>query len=201
MLPPSRSARVLIVLLIAVLAVAALAAVSPAKSRAAGDSTVPPPPSMIPTPIGGPPNPPTPVATATSAAPGPTPTATHVSAASLVFTLDAARVSPVNDKGDRKGLTKVRRGQTVWLMMYFTVKSVPKATQRVTTYQLSHSGKPVYHASYKGTESAKDIGEYSRYVPVTLGATLAPGRYHFVALLTIGTKTQKRSWSFDLVKG
>jgi|SRR5579884_488212 len=193
--PPPRTIRLLIVAIALAIAVIGLILAAPTRGRAAGDATPPAPPTMVPTPIGAPPGPPTPASTAPSA----TATATAVTSPRAIFSLDAARVSPVNDKGDRKGLTKARSGQTVWLMMYFTIKYVPHPTSRVTAYRLSYGGKTIYHASYSGRISSSDTGRFSRYVPVKLGATLAPGRYHFAAQLKIGSKSEKRWWSFDLV--
>ena len=193
--PPPSATRLLIVATGLAIALIGMMLAAPTRGHAAGNATPPAPPTMIPTPIGAPPGPPTPASTAPSA----TATPTAVTSSNAIFSLDAARVSPVNDKGDRKGITTAKRGQSVWLMMYFTVTFVPRQTSRVTTYRLSYGGKTIYRASYSGKITSSNTGRFSRYVPVKLGTTLAPGRYHFVAQLKIGSKSQKRWWSFDLV--
>ncbi|MGH2448954.1 MAG: hypothetical protein ACRDFS_10190 [Chloroflexota bacterium] len=172
-------------------------------SRTLADpSTPPPPPTYVPTPIGGPPAPPTttaslngtPVATAT-------PTKTSVSTAKgLIFSLDAARVSPVNNPGNLAGLTAVRRGSVVWLMMYFRVVHVPKTLTRLTTYQVTYRGHTVFKVVYRGAVKRGQSGRFSRYAVYHVPKGLPFGRYHYRADLRIGNANRTRRWSFTLGK-
>lgn len=181
----------------------------------AAPSTPPPPPTFIPTPIGPPPPPPTmtptaaPVSTATStpvttstasASPTPTVTATANPAASLSFSVDAARVSPLNNPGDLQGLADVKPGTKVELMMYYTIKTLPKTVTRVTTYTVLAQNKPVYQVAYKNPEKAHDVGHFSRYTVYTIPKSLPYGPYVFRASLQLGTKARAATWKFRVAK-
>jgi hypothetical protein len=178
----------------------------------AADATPPTPPTYIPTPIGSPPPPPTftPTATAvsgsvtvtpvTTPAPGtatPAPTATAVKK-TLSFSLDAARVAHINNPGNFSGLSSVKRGNPVWLMMYFTVHSVPHKETRTTTYAILRGAQTLYKVAYKGTVKTADIGRYSRYQLFTVPGTLPYGKYTFKATLKIGTVSRSKSWGFSV---
>lgn len=174
----------------------------------AADSTITPPapPTFIPTPIGSPPPPPTSIASPTPAPAAsdtavPTVTATGGPTATTVaevydFSLDAARVARPNTPGNFSGLASVRKGSTVWLMMYYTVRSLPSKATRTTTYEIDRQGKTVYKVAYRATMKKSDLGRFSRYQVFTVGQGLAFGRYSFRASLAIGKVRQSRSWPF-----
>jgi hypothetical protein len=167
----------------------------------------------VPTPIGPPPSPPTATPTATppppptstpsptsaGGSPTPTPTATQSPvAASLNFSLDAARVSKVNDPGDLRGLASIKPGSTVWLMLYYTVGHLPKKMKRVTTYQVLFKGKVVYKVTYASTAKPSELGRFSRYTPYTASASLPFGSYVFRATLAFGKRSQNTHWNFSI---
>ena len=168
----------------------------------AEDLTPPAPPSYIPPTIGPPPGPPitsspTPVPTATPTA---TATATPAPGGSLSFSLDAVRVSRVNNPGNLSGLVAVRPGSKVWLMMYYTVKSVPKNTQRVTTYSIQFKGRTIFKVAYKGSLKRTDTGRFSRYAVYSVPRTLPFGSYTYQGALTVGKKVKTKSWKFSIAK-
>ena len=161
-------------------------------------STPVPTRTPIPTPTS------TPVPPTDTPVPSPVTTATPVSTpspAALRFSLDAARVSNPHNPGNLKGIDHVRRGEKVWLMMYYTVSSVPKAVTRVTAYQIRAGSAVVYHVSYKGTQKVGEVGHFSRYSAYTIPKNIPYGMYSFQAQLKLGSsKTQSLSWSFAVVR-
>jgi len=184
--------------LLAIGAVVLILRASPPPNVAASDP--PPPPTFVPTPIGPPPGPPVPTSTATpaatastSATPGATTTATPTA---LQFSLDAARVAKVHNRGDFRGLLAVRRGSTVWLMMYYTLKSLPKQMTRLTTYTVKYHGKILFQISYKAPIKSADVGRRSRYTVYTIPRTASFGSYVYSAALQIGKRRQTKSWKF-----
>lgn len=184
----------------------------------AAPSTPPPPPTYIPTPIGPPPPPPTMTPTATAiptataaltasptaaasatATPGASPTATKA-VALVAFSLDAARVSPLNNPGNLKGLAAVKPGTKVELMMYYTIKTLQKNVTRVTTYTILAHAKPIYQVAYKTPQKAGDVGRFSRYTVYTVPKGLAYGPYVFKASLQLGSKSRSAAWKFRVAK-
>jgi hypothetical protein len=182
------------------------------QSGLAAAATPPLAPTYIPTPIGQPPPPPTFVASPTTATGGATatPAATSATAIStpaptatavrnrLSFSLDAARVSRINNPGNFAGLSSVKRGSRVWLMMYFTVHSLPHKETRTTTYALMRGAQTLYKVAYSGTVKTTDIGRFSRYQSFTVPGTLPYGKYTFQATLTIGSVSRSKRWSFSV---
>jgi len=162
-----------------------------------------PNPTYLPGAIGTPPPPPT-------FTPGPsTPlpvTATPVGTATttvtqhLNFTLDAARVSQVGDKGDLAGLAAIKPGTRVWLMMYYTVRSLPRNMTRVTTYTVTFGKQTVYSRSFKTTIRRTEIGRFSRYDSYTVPPALPYGKYAFRATLVIGKTSRAKNWKFRVAK-
>jgi hypothetical protein len=118
----------------------------------------------------------------------------------LSFSLDAARVSRENTPGDLSGLAAVTRSSRVWLMMYFTVKSVPKALKRITTYTIRFQRRTIYQAVYQSAQKTSDLGRYSRYVAYTFPASLPYGTYAFRAKLSIGGITESKTWPFRVAR-
>lgn len=164
-------------------------------------------PQAMPSPIGNPPGPPTstPVATPVSTAPATTPVATGTPAATAVthtlsFSLDAVRVSKPGNNGDLSGLAAVRPGTKVWLMMYFTVRSLPRKETRVTTYTIQYNGKTVYTKSFQGQMKRTEIGRFSRYTVYDVPRTFPYGRYVFRATLNIGRASHAKGWKFRVAR-
>lgn len=182
-----------------------LASHSSAGRGLAAQLTPPPPPGTVPTPIGPPPAPPTPTPTPGPAATvtqtpsvSPTATATSTTRAALSFSLDAARLSKVNDPGDLRGLVAVRPGSRTWLMMYFTLRNVPRKMTRITTYVVQFQGKVIYKVSFKGSIKRGESGRYSRYATYTIPPSAPYGRYVYQASLVIGRKSKTKSWKFSV---
>lgn len=177
-------------------------------SVARGLAAAPPPPApptFVPTPIGPPPGPPTRTPTpGTAPAPTPPPTApatvTPTTVAGTSFSLDAARVSQVNNPGNLIGLAAVKPGSKVWLMMYYTVRTLQKSVSRVTTYSIKYKGKVVYKVAYNTTMKRTELGRFSRYTAYSVPASLPYGPYVYRARLTIGMKSQSKSWKFSVAK-
>lgn len=171
-------------------------------SSAAHAAPPPPPPTFVPTPIGPPPSPPTPVPTASAptATPAATPQPTAVVYKVINFSLDAARVSTLHNPGNLKGLATVKRGSTVELMMYYTLHALPRKAMRITTYEVQYRGRTVYRVSYKGTESGKALGRFSRYALYKVPASLPYGKYIYRATLKLGNRSQTANWSFSVGK-
>lgn len=166
-------------------------------ARAAA-STPPPPPAYLPTPVGPPPAPPTPVGTATTATATAAPTAT--ASAPTAFSVDAVRVSKRNNSGDMSGLEAVTPGSTVWLMIYYTIKNLPRAAMRVDTYRVSSPGKNVFRAVYKEKTKAHSSGRFSVYTVWNVPRHLAFGRYTLFAVVALGKQREAGSWNFSVAK-
>jgi hypothetical protein len=213
---PSRRITAAIILGLGAGLVTVVSAVGPrfgAEHSLAADATPPLAPTFVPTPIGNPPAPPTftpgttasptAVTTATSVATVGGATTTPVATATAIikkvaFTLDAARVAHINNPGNFAGLIAVKRGKPVWLMMYYTVESIPKSETRTTTYTILQGGKTLYKVAYKGTVKSSELGRFSRYQVFTVPATLPFGKYSFRATLTIGSVTKTKTWPFTV---
>jgi hypothetical protein len=193
-----------------VLVFAAFARFGPTGGYAApvSSSSPPPPPTFVPTPIGPPPGPPsatatpttrliTPVGTSTASV---TPTAAPTSSNKLSFSLDAARVSKPNNPGNLVGLAAVKRGSKVWLMMYYTVRSLPKTMTRVTKYSIAYRGKTVFQKSFQTKIKRTEIGRFSRFWPYAVPPSWPYGAYIYKARLTIGKISRTKSWKFTLAQ-
>jgi hypothetical protein len=189
-----------------------------ARHSFAAPATPPPPPTYVPTVIPAPPSPPTP--TPTTAPATAVPSATPVASASAsavaspaisptsaptptavvqkVFSLDAVRVSKLNNPGDLAGLTAVRPGSHVWLMIYYTLHSLPHAYSRVATYDILAGSKLLYRVVFRATEKHGTNGRFVKYTIYHLPSTLPFGTYQFRAALAIGHATQTRVWAFKL---
>jgi hypothetical protein len=145
---------------------------------------------------------PAPVATETATAsgtltPSPTPAATTAPAA-LAFSLDAARVARVNNPGNFSGLSAVKRGTRVWLMMYYTVSNISHSSNRLTTYRVGYRGKTVFNIAYKTKIKTSERGRFSRYQVFDVPSTLPYGHYTFHATLSIGNRSQSKGWHFTV---
>lgn len=171
---------------------------------ATATATSPPTPTLTPT------QPPTPTATATpTSTPTPIPTATPTAIPTatpttiprpLAFSLDAARVSKLSDRGNHKGLNFARLGQKVNLSLYYTVTGLPKAATRVTTYEVLHATRTVFKAVYRGTQAAKDLGSFVRYIPYRIPPGLSADLYTFRATIKIGPISRSSTWTFAVVR-
>lgn len=175
----------------------------------AAEATPPLPPTYLPSPIPGPPNPPTAIPSPTSTVVTPLPSATPVATARITptavaairFTLDAARVSHVNNPGDLSGLAAVRPGTKVWLMMYYTVTSISKNLTRTVTYELQTKGKTFYRSIFKTTAKVSDgTGRFSRFDEYQFARTQPYGDYALKVTLTMGSQTQTTVWKFSIAK-
>jgi len=214
-LPRLSHARSFIAVVFAVilpLAAVGLALLSPAGARhglAAGNP--PPPPTFVPTVIPPPPPPPTPTSAPPTATPLASPTATATvnpttvpsaaptaTAIPSLYSLDAARVSKLHDPGDLAGLTAVRPGSHVWLMIYYTFHSLPHAVSRVATYDILGGTRLLYRIAYRATEKAGTSGRFVKYTVYHLASTLPFGDYRFRATLAVGGRTQVKTWKFRL---
>jgi hypothetical protein len=144
------------------------------------DTPIPPTPTAIPT------------ATATATATPPPP---------LKFTLDAARVTLPKLENKRQGTDQVTRGQKTSLVMYYTIRSMPKAVKRVTTYRINDAaGRTVFGVTFPpGTEDRN--GQFARYTAYTVPTNLPFGVYRYRATLTLGKSSQTRTWLFAVVRG
>ncbi len=142
------------------------------------------------------PVPPTATNTAT-----PTATATATPPPPLKFRLDAARVTLPKLENKRQGTDQVTRGQKTSLVMYYTIKSMPKAVKRVTTYQIRDaSGRTVFGVTFPpGTEDHS--GQFARYTAYIVPTNLPFGVYTYRANLTLAKSTQTRTWLFAVVRG
>lgn len=152
-------------------------------------------PTSVPTPVVQ-----TPVGTSTTVPSTPMPSATPAARASLSFSLDAARVSKVGNAGDLGGLVSVKPGTRVWLMMYYTVRSMPSSMQRTTLYEIESGGKSVFRQAFRTTIKRSELGRFSRYTVYTVPPSLRYGPYRFRAVLTIGTVTRSKGWKFRIGK-
>jgi hypothetical protein len=150
-----------------------------------------PSPTPTDTPI-----PPTPTATSSS-----TPTATPTPPPPLKFTLDAARITRPKQENKRQGMDQLTRGQKTSLVMYYTIKSMPKAVKRVTTYQIREaSGHTAFGVTFPpGTED--HTGQFARYTAYTVPSNLPFGVYTYRATLTLGKTVKTRTWQFAVVRG
>ncbi|MBV9280633.1 MAG: hypothetical protein JOZ41_11165 [Chloroflexi bacterium] len=158
-----------------------------------------PTPTRTPTPT--PTRTPTPSPTATNTpTPTSTPTPTPTPVRPLSFTLDAARVARVGNPGNKQGLDTVRPGQQVWLMMYYTIRSIPKRLTRITTYRVQSGKRIIFSASYRTTVGPADVGTSARYIPWTVPRGLAFGLYVYYATLRINSQSRTRTWRFAVLK-
>ena len=121
---------------------------------------------------------------------------TATTTATLKFTVDAVRVSKVNNPGNLQGLASVKRGTKVWLMLYYTIDSMPRTLTRVTSYMVLNHGKPLFSVTYRDKEKASDVGRFSRYTVYTIPKTLPYGQYTYHATLTLGGQLRSKSWRF-----
>jgi len=180
---------------------------APGTSTATGTSTITPTPTNTPVATQTPTNTPTPTRTPTptptpthTPTPTPTPTFTPTPIPKLRFSLDAARVSAPRNPGNKQGLDYVQPGQQVWLMMYFTIRSLPKKTTRITTYAIQQGNRILYRISFKGTVSPPGTGSFVRYTVYTFARSFPPGVYMYRATLTLDSQSQTRAWRFAVVK-
>jgi hypothetical protein len=180
---------------------------SPPRGYAA-EATPPIPPTFVPTPIGSPPAPPT-LAPSPTPASSSTPTGTGTPSAlttattlanAFDFSLDAARVAKPHNPGNFLGLAEVKPSTNVWLMMYYTVNSLPRNATRLTTYQVTYAGRVVFKVAYKTSIKKADLGRFSRYQEFTIPRTLPYGKYVFKASLAIAGNTKSKGWHFAVGK-
>ncbi len=110
------------------------------------------------------------------------------------------RVAKVNNPGNLRGLTAVRPGSTIWLMMYYTVNSLPKKMTRITTYIITYRGRIMFQAVYRGPIKPTETGRRSRYTVYTVPRSASYGSYRFKAKLAIGKRVQAKTWKFAVGK-
>jgi len=85
-------------------------------------------------------------------------------------------------------------------MMYFTIRSLPKKTTRITTYAIQQGNRILYRISFKGTVSPPGTGSFVRYTVYTFARSFPPGVYMYRATLTLDSQSQTRAWRFAVVK-
>lgn len=197
-------AAALTALVIVALSAAIFARSATQRSFAASSVSPPPPPTYVPTPIGSPPGPPT--ATPTRTPQGPTATVTLTSSAtasagrSLDFTLDAVRLSKAHNPGNLGGLIAVTPGTKTWLMMYFTLKSVPKNMSEIRTYAIEYRGRILFERVYKDSVVQGTVGRFARYIPYKVPQDLPYGKYLYKATLALGKRSKSKAWKFAVAQ-
>lgn len=167
--------------------------------------TATPTPTSTPTPTPTPTSTPSPTPTSTpSPTPPPTPTATATGPPPpppvLSFSLDAARVSKLADRGNGRGLNLAQQGQRVNLSIYYTVRSLPRAVSRLTTYEIDRGSRVIFKAAYRGTQGTQQLGAQVRYIAYRIPPHLAPGVYTFRAILQLASVRKTAFWSFAVVR-
>lgn len=142
------------------------------------------------------PVPATPTSTASATA-----TSTPTPPPALKFTLDAARLTKPKLENKRQGVDQVTRGQKTSLVMYYTIRSMPKAVKRVTTYQVKDAtGRTVFGVTFPpGIEEHN--GQFARYTAFTVPGNLPFGLYTYRATLTLAKRSEARTWLFVVVRG
>lgn len=158
---------------------------------------VPPTPTSTETPT---PIPPTATPTPTPVPPTATATSTPTRVPVLQFAVSAARVAGPNNPGNRRGIDSVPRGGTVRLMIYYTVRSLPRALTRVTTYTLAARSHVYFRVSYRGTQALKDVGRFIRFIPLTVSPGMPLGVNEFRGTVTLGGATKSRAWRFVVLR-
>ncbi len=156
-------------------------------------------PAVTPTNTPVPSSTPTPVPTATSTL-LPTATPTRTPVAVLHFNVDAARITKPKLESKRQGMDQVTPGEKTSLVVYYTIKSMPKPVRRVTRYQIKDAtGHVIFDVTFPpGTESKP--GQYARYTTYTVPLSLSFGVYSYRATLTLGTRSEGRTWVFAVVR-
>jgi hypothetical protein len=96
------------------------------------------------------------------------------------------------------GLAQVKAGTKVWLMMYYSVSSIPRTMQRTTSYEIRYQGKTIFKVAYKGTAKRGEAGQFSRYAEYNVPRSLPSGAYVYRADLMIGGQMRSRSWKFKI---
>lgn len=140
----------------------------------------------------------TPTLTPSPVPPTATPTATTTPR--LIWSLNGARVQKKGSLANMKGVTKVRRGQTVWLFVYYTVSRAPKQMSFYSTYAVQHGSSMVRSKTYKGVQKKNGTGRFARYDDWTVAAKQPLGTYSFKATLTLGGQKKTATWKFKVVK-
>jgi hypothetical protein len=116
------------------------------------------------------------------------------------FLLYAARVSTVNILGDLSGLATVHRGMTVWLMMFYDIRSVPQTALSTETYAVMRKSTTVFRATTYREVAPKDTGRSFLHTIYTVPRSLPYGEYSFRATLTIGEKSETKTWRFVVAR-
>ena len=170
--------------------------------------TATPRPTSTPLPTSTPTPTPTPTPTATpTARPSPTSSPTSTPTATIPpppvpvsFTLDEARVSKLTDRGNHRGLNLAQQGQKVNLSIYYTVKSLPRAVARLTTYEIDHGSSVGFKAVYRGTQGATQLGPQVRFIQYTIPRRSVPDVYTFRATVQLGNVRKTAFWRFAVVR-
>ena len=143
---------------------------------------------------------PTDTPTLTPTSPPPTATPSPTSAPRLTWSLDAARVQKAGSLANMKGMKSARRGQTVWLFVYFTVSRVPKQTTLYATYAVKHGSSNVRSKTYKATQHKNETGRFARYDDWVIPSKQPLGTYTFKATVQIGNQKKSVTWKFSIVR-
>lgn len=118
----------------------------------------------------------------------------------LRYTIDAARVSHVGNLGNMQGLDEVHRGDNVWLMLYYSVQSIPRTESGTSTYEILEGGRIIMSASYSFNVGPPPRS-YSRVDPYTIPANMPYGAYTFRATVKIDSgPSLTADWQFAVVR-
>jgi hypothetical protein len=109
-------------------------------------------------------------------------------------------VSKLTDKGNGKGLNLAQQGQKVNLSIYYTVRSLPKAVARLTTYEIDSGSHVVFKAEFRGTQGARQLGAQVRYISYQIPRHFAPAVYTFRGVLRLANVQKTAFWSFAVVR-
>jgi hypothetical protein len=109
-------------------------------------------------------------------------------------------VQKSGSRANMKGITRVRRGQTVWLFVYYTVSHVPKKVTRYQTYAVLRANKTMSSKTYKGTQNKGETGRYARFDTWTAPKKAPLGRYVFKGTVRLGSKSRSATWKFQVIR-
>lgn len=130
--------------------------------------------------------------------PPPTPTSTPIPG--LRFTVDAVRVSKQHNPGNMQGLDVVRRGQRVWLMVYYTIHSFVKKQAATHLYTIHYGKRLVFSASVPIPKSDMSLRRFTRYLDYAVPKLAPYGVYDLRVKITIGKKSRSGSWRFIVAR-
>jgi hypothetical protein len=116
--------------------------------------------------------------------------------------VDAARVKAAKPPNScaSAALDVVKPGQTVCLLMYFTIRSVPRTVKSTRTYTITLARRTVFKVSFGGSVAPGGTGRFVRFTYYVPPRSLPFGVYSFHATLRLDGKSQTRTWKFAIVR-